>query len=116
MKGKKCITEGCKNESHPTERYCYTCRQKRYKERRPLRYCYNTLRCNAKRRWKGFGITFEEFEQFCKDNNYLELKGTTKDSLTIDRVKNFQGYNLSNMQTLTLSNNSKKGIYDDVPF
>lgn len=113
---RQCLTEGCKKEAASKRRFCHSCRKRKYKEKHPLRYCYNTLRSNAKRRWKGFGITFEEFTQFCKENDYLELKGKTKNSLSIDRIKNFQGYNLSNMQTLTLSLNSKKGIYDDIPF
>lgn len=113
---RKCITEGCDKESHPKERYCYSCRQRRYKERNPLRYCYNTLRCNAKRRWKGFGITFDEFTQFCKENGYMEGKGKTKTSLSIDRIQNLRGYDFTNMRVLQLSLNAKKGIHDDCPF
>ena len=113
---KQCITEGCCNDVRPSTRYCYSCLQRHYKEKHPLRYCYNTLRSNAKRRYKGFGITFAEFEQFCKDTGYIEGKGKTKTSLSIDRIYNFQGYDFTNMRVLTLSANSKKGIYDDVPF
>jgi len=97
-------------------RYCYSCRQARYKRNNPLKYCYNTLKINAKRRYKGFGITFTEFEQFCKDTGYMQGKGNTKDKLSIDRIDNLRGYDFTNMQVLTVSLNSKKGIYDDVPF
>lgn len=113
---KQCVTEGCLKPAGHHRKICYSCMQRQYKENHPLRYCYNTLRINAKRRYKGFGITFEEFEQFCKETGYIEGKGKTKTSLSIDRIYNFQGYDFSNMRVLTLSLNSKKGVYDDVPF
>ena len=113
---RQCKVEGCTNDAKPKHTSCYSCIQRQYKERHPLRYCYNTLRSNAKRRYKGFGITFAEFEQFCKETGYIEGKGKTKTSLSIDRIYNFRGYDFTNMRVLTLSMNSKKYIFDDVPF
>lgn len=81
-------------------------------------YTYNILHQNAKRRGKEFKLTLEEFKTFCDETNYIELKGETKKSDSIDRIDPRKGYEIGNIQVLSLQANSSKGrnLPDDVPF
>ena len=54
-------------------------------------------------------MTFEEFSRFCRPTDYIQNKGTTKDSLSIDRIKNWLGYTIDNIQVLPVGLNAKKG-------
>lgn len=60
----------------------------------------------------------EEFEEFCNNTQYLEKKGIEAESLTIDRIINTRGYEADNIQSMTKSDNSRKGCYDmdETPF
>jgi len=78
-------------------------------ETNPLGYTYSRLKQNAKRRRKTFTLTLEQFGQFCTETNYLELKGKQGSNLSIDRINNGKGYEVGNLQVLTLSANSRKG-------
>ena len=83
---------------------CSTCQRKK----NPVKYAYQTLKDNAKRRKKEFDISFEEFQEFCIKTRYIAKKGIYKDSLHIDRVSEQGGYTRKNIQVLTNSNNVKK--------
>lgn len=75
-----------------------------------MRYAYDTLRANCKRR-KGAGwfeLTFEEFKQFAIETNYIAGKGRSKFSYTIDRKDNSMGYFIGNIEILSSSANSRK--------
>lgn len=78
---------------------------KSWRIRNPLKYAFQTLKDNAKRRGKEFGLTFTEFCMFCQANNYMELKGTTRLSLTIDRIDPERGYFFDNIRAISLSLN-----------
>ena len=82
------------------------------KEHHPETYFFNILRGNAKRRGKEFNLTLEEFRKFCKETNYLEFKGKTASSASIDRIRAWEGYHKDNIQILTLSDNVKKQRMD----
>ena len=71
------------------------------------------LRSNAHRRGKDFTITKEDFKEFCEETNYLELKGRTKNSASIDRIDPSKGYIKGNLQVLTLGQNSAKRWKDE---
>jgi hypothetical protein len=86
-----------------------TSRSRLCRTRNPVRYAYQTLKDNAKRRGKVFAITFEAFEAFCRKHEYVERKGIAPDSLTIDRIDFTLGYTPDNMTVLTLRDNSAKG-------
>lgn len=81
---------------------------KKWREKNKLRYCWQTLKDNSKRRKIPFDITLEEFEQFCIKTDYLIGKGRTKDSYSIDRIDSSKGYTINNIQKLTVSENSQK--------
>lgn len=89
-------------------RYCYACVRKILKERNPYTYWYDIFRSNARRRKIGFYVTKDEFVRFCKENNYLELKGRGAGKATIDRPRPWEGYTYDNMQIMEHHSNSRK--------
>ena len=80
-----------------------------WKLRDPIGYTMWMLKMNAKRRGHPFSLTREEFTEFCIQNNYIEEKGKTGKSASIDRISSEDGYNIWNIQVLTLSENAAKG-------
>jgi len=74
-----------------------------------MKNAYWNLKSNAKRRGKVFELTFQEFEQFCYETDYLQGRGKKKTSYSIDRIDNSKGYTLDNIRVMTLSGNAKKG-------
>lgn len=117
-----CTTKYCRNEARKGKKICYKCASKKYKERHPENYFFNALRNNARRRGKEFIISLNEFREFCERTAYMELKGKTADSLSIDRINNEKGYSIDNIQAISLRYNSQKQKSDreerliDVPF
>jgi hypothetical protein len=103
----KCETKYCRNTTD--RKYCSTCRSQQSRQRNPIRYAYNNLKANAKRRGKEFTLTLSEFTYFCIQYDYIQGKGKTKTSFSIDRMENDKGYTKDNIRILTLSDNSKKG-------
>lgn len=104
----KCLTEGCINEAVKGRRFCHTCTKRKYRQKYPLKYWYDTLKMNAKRRGKVFDLTLDQFENFCIKTGYNEKKGKTADSLSIDRRDAEKGYTKSNIRAISLSDNSKR--------
>ena len=119
---KLCCAYRCGNERAKKDRFCHKHRKRFQKENNPIAYCFNLLKCNAKRRGKDFSLTLEQFTQFCAETNYIELKGKTGKSASIDRIDHLKGYHIDNIQILSLSDNSKKQHTDknnqdeDCPF
>lgn len=81
-----------------------------------MKAAFQTLRHNATRRGKPFNLTFEQFQQFCRETKYMAGRGRSKQSFTIDRIDNNKGYTIDNIQMLTKSDNCRKKtktlIYD----
>ena len=113
-----CQAHGCKNKSPKKDRFCPKHRHRYVKHTNMLRYTYNALKSNAKRRKKSFSLTIEEFKVICFASGYLKGKGKAKSSLTIDRKNPRCGYHVWNVRIITLSENSKKSHYEyeDLPF
>ena len=107
MTARRC-TE-CPNLNRFHRKLCPSCHSKKMRKKNPVRYAYDTLKSNSKRRGKEFTLTFEEFSQFCHATDYIQGKGVTKDSYSIDRIDNSRGYTIDNIQILTVSENRKKG-------
>ena len=76
-----------------------------WRKRNPLKYSYLNLKSNAKRRGKGFNLTFEEFCEFAIKTQYIARKGRYKQHLHIDRIDESKGYTKENIQTLTNTEN-----------
>jgi hypothetical protein len=103
----KCVTENCKNEARHGRKICSACKTRRYRQKYPLKYLYIALKTNAMRRGKSFSLTLEEFSNFCKQTGYDKLKGKTALSLSIDRIRNSEGYSADNIRAITLRDNIK---------
>ena len=112
-----CVAYLCTVKTFNSNRFCPKHQKRQQKEINPLAYVFNALKSNAKRRKKDFSLTLEQFGAFCEETNYLELRGKTGASASIDRRDPLQGYHLDNLQILTLSENSSKGqSAEDAPF
>lgn len=95
--------KNCKNK------ICSTCYSRLHREKYPMKNAYWNLKANAKRRGKIFELTFEQFESFCYETDYLQGRGKKKTSYSIDRIDNSKGYVIENIRVLSLSENAKKG-------
>lgn len=107
-----CETPNCYRTPQPSRKKCETCRSRIRRERDPLMDTYLNLKSNAKRRGVAFELTLKQWARFCKKNNYLELRGTGADDLTVDRKKIWIGYTYNNIQALPKKENSKKQHQD----
>jgi hypothetical protein len=93
-------TIGCE---HNKKKQCRICAKRRSRKKHAMRYAYQTLKDNVKRR-KGIGffeLTFEEFSQYAIETEYLGKKGVTKIGYHIDRIDDTMGYFIGNIQPLT---------------
>ncbi len=111
-----CVAYRCMKKHSARDHFCPKHRKRYQKEKDPVLYTYGFLKQNAKRRKKPFPLTIEEFRQFCRETNYIELKGRLKKSATIDRIDSKKGYSIDNIQILSLSQNSSKSDKDETPF
>lgn len=102
-----CVTKHCRKPGYRGS-YCHSCHKRRYKERHPERYAYQTLRNNARRRGHAFDLTLEQFVQFAFKTGYMAGRGRYKESLHIDRIDETGGYTIDNIQVLTNTENVRK--------
>ena len=104
-----CIDCGVKKPMK-RRRICASCKNKRYREAHPEMYCYHNLKNNAKRRGKGFTLTFEEYKEFAVRYDYTSKRGRGKFDLHIDRIREEDGYHINNIQVLPNIENLRKYI------
>jgi hypothetical protein len=78
------------------------------RQENPVKYAWQNLKDNAKRRGKEFTLTLEEFEKFAVKTAYMHRKGRGRFSYTIDRIDPEKGYTPDNIQVLTNSDNVRK--------
>lgn len=103
---KKCATKYCKNKTEWT--HCSTCRSRKSREVDPVRYAFNTLKANAKRRGLAFSLTIDQFREFCIKTKFIAGKGRSSDSYTIDRIYNNVGYHIDNIQVMKNGDNVRR--------
>ena len=109
-----CVSPCCRKRLAKGNNYCHKHIQQKYRENNPIRYSYNTLKQNSKRRGKIFDLTFDDFITFLKNfPEYISGKGRTASSLHIDRIDVSNGYTLDNLQLLTNTENVRKQHYHD---
>ncbi len=111
-----CPAYHCKKKKADKKRFCHRHHAVQQKANNEGGYVFNLLKQNAKRRGKDFTLTLDEFRRFCAETRYLENRGRNKRGFSIDRIDNALGYSLDNIQILTTSQNSKKGVATEVPF
>ena len=103
---KICITPGCYTVAKHGK-YCYRCSSQRFRTNNKIKYAFNNLKYNAKRRNKSFDLLFKEFKDFCKKTDYINLKGRKHNSMSIDRINPELGYEKGNIRMITNSENIK---------
>jgi len=104
---KKCAN--CKRRDRAAKRrLCHPCRNKKRRNADPVRTSYENLKFNATRRDKPFTITLAYFRKFCYRTDYMQGKGRTADSYTVDRIKEWLGYVPGNIQKLKNGDNTRK--------
>jgi hypothetical protein len=104
-----CCAYGCKNKPNPKKRgLCH----KHYSRYRricdPVYDRFVNFKNNALRRSKSFTITLEQFRNFCQETGYIITKGMRGRKCTIDRIRNYEGYHIDNIQILTMNKNIEK--------
>ena len=115
-----CTKKYCTRKGGRRSGLCPRHRVEKWRKDNPVRYAFITLADNAKRRGKPFEISFEYFTEFCTKTKYIQGKGKTKESFTIDRKDETIGYVEGNLQLLSNSDNVKKMLkysfdHRDVP-
>lgn len=103
----RCTAAGCTKPA-ATRGLCHAHAKREYAQRNPLRYCYNSLKQNAKRRGKEFTLSFDEFAAFAVKTDYINKRGKNSESYTIDRIDPTKGYSADNIQVLTNAQNVRK--------
>jgi len=116
-----CTSEAKKAESV----YCaaYACRNKPCAKKRglchkhyhihrrivdPVYDRYVNFRGNALRRGKPFEITLVEFREWCDKEGYIVKRGYRGKNATVDRIRNWEGYHIGNIQLLKNMANIRK--------
>ena len=112
-----CLVIGCtspcrKHKGVVKSRLCCKHEHEAKKEKDPHKYWYGVLRRNARRRGKVFEISLEYFTKFCKETNYINLKGRKSGGMTIDRRIDELGYIEGNLQILEVGENTRKKYTD----
>lgn len=96
-----CCALDCHRKRQPKKQsFCWTCISHLRYLNNPNRVAYETLKKNARRRKKVFGITYSEYLYL------LALKPSHEHCL--DRIDPTRGYLLDNLQWLTRSENTHK--------
>ena len=108
-----CVACRCTRKSSKKDRFCHKHRKRYQKENNPVVYTFGFLKQNAKRRGKPFDLTIDQFRRFCKETNYIELKGKLAKSASIDRIDSTKGYSIDNIQILSLAENASKSNKDE---
>lgn len=111
---KRCRTPTCRKKRTAKDPLCPMCRKRQQKEDDPARYVFNALKSNDRRRGKEFAISFEYFLSLCAESGYLEGRGRSAASLSIDRKQSHLGYVEGNLRVITVSENSSKGNREEV--
>lgn len=113
IKANICVFKWCGSTSPKGTRFCFKHKREWQKINNPLRYWFDVLKQNAKRRGKNFELELSDFKDFCDLTNYIELKGRKEaGNYTIDRRNDKLGYIKGNIYLLTLGQNSRKHWID----
>lgn len=103
-----CTAYRCGNAHTPKDRFCSKHRHRFNKEKDPVKYTFNRKKSNSRRRGIPWNLSLPEFRQFCEETGYMDKKGRTAFAASIDRIDPTRGYEIGNLQLLSLSDNTKK--------
>lgn len=108
-----CKTARCRNRARKSGADCPKCHQRAWRASRPMRAAYATLRDHARSRGIVFAISFEYFERFAIEAEYIEKTGPFAGCVTVDRIDNRRGYVVDNIQALSRAENASKRMKQD---
>lgn len=106
---KLCSVLFCRNAKPATGCVCSRCLMRRWRANNPVVACFQTLCHNAKKRGIPVLMTVEQFTEWVQGTQYMELRGRSAHSLTVERRDATRGYELSNITILTNAANAVKG-------
>lgn len=102
----------CLNDARAGRSLCWKCEARKYRASRALNWTYKQLKSRAKRRGIDFTLTLDQWKEFCDNTEYLKLRGSGSEDMTVDRIMPEFGYSAGNIQMLTRRENSIKQIQD----
>lgn len=97
----KCATKYCRNTRAKNRRICNKCKSRKWRANNPLLAAYYNKRAHANKMHREFTLTVEQFSEVWKPK------------MSIDRINNNLGYIPGNVQTLSISENSRKGTQEN---
>jgi hypothetical protein len=103
-----CRVRGCRKRHGKKDRICPKHKMFLWRTRCPVTAEYHRIRNKAKARGIPFLVSPEAFADFCEMTKYLELKGTNREDIHIDRKRSTDPYTIENMELLTNWQNVKK--------
>lgn len=107
--GRYCCAIACKNApEYKKGGLCHKHYRRKRRKLDPVAVRYNDFKFNALRRGKDFDFSLSEFRKFCDDTGYIIQKGRRGLAATVDRIRNYEGYNPNNVQLLTITANINK--------
>lgn len=111
---RKCRTKFCRHSvwKHHKSPFCSKCTSKRYRERYPLHRRYYHIKYTAKARLVAFLLSREQFVAWCRSVGYSGNGGKTADCPSVDRIDPKRGYEVGNLQLLTVGQNSRKSFIE----
>lgn len=108
-----CIQKGCSNPGNSKKAHlCHKHYHNRRKQLDPAGHCFEILKSNAKRRGHEFGITIEQWREWCDKTGYIKKKGRLASCITVDRIDPTRGYFIDNIQPMRNSDNVRKAFVD----
>lgn len=73
-----------------------------------MRDAWQHLKDNSKRRNIFFDLTFEQFQEFCYETDYIKKVGKSSLSYSVDRIIEELGYTAGNIQAIPIRDNTLK--------
>ena len=103
----RCATPYCRKKPQKGRTLCAGCRTREWRAKYPLKAAYKSHKDNAKRRKIKWDLSFEDFVDFCNENDFLSGKGRTRKAFSLDRIDEDPaiGYVKGNLQKLTVGEN-----------
>lgn len=111
--GVECCAYACKNKPQPKKVGLCSKHYHIYRKiKDPVYDRFVNFRGNAKKRRDGkgieFTITLEQFRDFCQRTGYIIKKGMRGRNCTLDRIRNWEGYHIDNIQIKSIQANVRK--------
>jgi hypothetical protein len=103
-----CCIEGCDNSAALDRLICETCKSRAWRARNPIGALFANLKVSAGKREISFELTLAEFTEFCIATDYHKKHGKDPDSLTVDRIRPWEGYHARNIRALSHQKNSAR--------